>query len=248
MVLGFLKRRPRGTSAEPAPKALPERLPEEIAADEYAVSLHFRAKSSGGVRLEGRPRPASELHAIVQGLALGEVELFEPRPAEFADAAPLLEHPREAMQWLEAHGESGPVARHALRIFETVGAIDLAVDTLACALFHGDVDAPGQPEYDWVVGGAASHWDEGSGDLIVRAVVGWGGKGLAGGTDRIAQRLLSALYVRIVAQRDLARREAAGQADATSTLHGQVCAHCGFTLGEARAAFCPQCGMRLPPA
>ncbi len=36
-----------------------------------------------------------------------------------------------------------------------------------------------------IVGGVASHWDESTGDMIVRGIVGWGGKGVRGDTDRM---------------------------------------------------------------
>ena len=62
----------------------------------------------------------------------------------------------------------------------------MTVDTFFCGLLHGETDTSGYPDYTAIVGGLASHWDELSGELIVRAVVGWGGKGQRGDTDRIA--------------------------------------------------------------
>ena len=94
------------------------------------------------------------------------------------------------MQWLNAHHVHSPVTRHALVVLESIDAIDLAFDTFVCALLDGDVDTSGYPEYSAVVGGVASHWDESTGDMIVRAVVGWGGKGVRGDTDRIGAKLL----------------------------------------------------------
>ena len=58
---------------------------------------------------------------------------------------------------------------------------------------------PGYPEYNAVVGGVASHWDEATGDMIVRGVVGWGGRGVRGDTDRIASRILGGLLTNILA-------------------------------------------------
>ena len=75
----------------------------------------------------------------------------------------------------------------------------MTVDTFRCGLLHGETDTSGYPEYNAIVGGLASHWDELSGELIVRAVIGWGGKGLRGDTDRIGQKLLSSLYQQVVA-------------------------------------------------
>ena len=110
---------------------------------------------------------------------------------EFSQATPTIVRPSEAMQWLNAHHIHSPITRHALVVLESIDAIDLAFDTFVGALLDGEVDTSGYPEYSAVVGGVASHWDEGTGDMIVRAVVGWGGKGVRGDTDRIGARLLA---------------------------------------------------------
>ena len=91
------------------------------------------------------------------------------------------------MQWLNAHHELSPITRHALVVLESIDAVDLAFDTFVCALLDGETDTSGYPEYNAIVGGVASHWDEATGDMIVRGVVGWGGRGVRGDTDRIAQ-------------------------------------------------------------
>ena len=78
-----------------------------------------------------------------------------------------------------------PIGRHGLYVLEMTDALDMTVDTFLCGLLHGDTDTSGYPEYNAIVGGLASHWDELSGELIVRAVIGWGGKGLRGDTERI---------------------------------------------------------------
>ena len=106
-----------------------------------------------------------------------EIEVVEPLPIEFSQATPVISRPSEAMQWLNAHHDNSPVTRHALVVLETIDAVDLAFDTFVCTLLDGDVDTSGYPEYSAVVGGVASHWDESTGDMIVRAVVGWGGQG-----------------------------------------------------------------------
>jgi len=84
------------------------------------------------------------------------------------------------MQWLNAHHVHAPVTRHALVVLETIDAIDLAFDTFVCSLLEGETDTTGYPQYNAIVGGVASHWDEATGDMIVRAVVGWGGRGVRG--------------------------------------------------------------------
>ena len=94
------------------------------------------------------------------------------------------------MQWLNAHHAHSPITRHALVVLESIDAVDLAFDTFACALLDGEIDTSGYPEYNAIVGGVASHWDEATGDMICRAVVGWGGRGVRGDTDRIGAKLL----------------------------------------------------------
>ena len=94
---------------------------------------------------------------------------------------------------------SSPVTRHALVVLESIDAIDLAFDTFACTLLDGETDTSGYPEYNAIVGGVASHWDEATGDMIVRGVVGWGGRGVRGDTDRIAQRILAGILTNILA-------------------------------------------------
>ena len=120
-----------------------------------------------------------------------EIEVVEPLPIEFSQATPTIVRPSEAMQWLNAHHVHSPITRHALVVLESIDAIDLAFDTFVCSLLDGEVDTSGYPEYNAIVGGVAAHWDEATGDMIVRAVVGWGGKGVRGDTDRIGAKLLA---------------------------------------------------------
>ena len=84
-------------------------------------------------------------------------------------------------------------------MLESVDAIDLAFDTFVGGLLDGELDTSGYPEYNAIVGGVASHWDEMNGDMIVRAVVGWGGRGVRGDTDRNASRILAGLFGNIAA-------------------------------------------------
>ncbi len=125
---------------------------------------------------------------MLTGLAASEIEVIDPLPIEFSQASPQIIRPSEAMQWVNAHHGHSPIARHAIYVLESIDAIDLAFDTLACTLLDGELDTAGYPEYNAIVGGVASHWDEATGDMLVRAVVGWGGRGVRGDTDRIAAR------------------------------------------------------------
>ncbi len=243
MPLEFLKRRTRPEAVPPPVASAP--LPEEVSAQEYQLRLYYQGKTSEGVRIQAGPQALNELPSMLVGLARSEIEVVEPLPIEFSEATPVISRPSEAMQWLNAHHVHSPITRHALVVLESIDAVDLAFDTFVCALLDGETDTSGYPEYNAIVGGVASHWDEATGDMIVRAVVGWGGKGVRGDTDRAAARLLAGLFTNILANQHslgVARVErpvpAAGRG-------GLVCAHCGFASAHERAFYCPKCGMRL---
>jgi hypothetical protein len=158
---------------------------------------------------------------------------------------PVISRPSEAMQWLNAHHELSPVTRHALVVLESIDAVDLAFDTFVCSLLDGETDTSGYPDYSAVVGGIASHWDEATGDMIVRGVVGWGGKGVRGDTDRTASRILGGILSNILASQYAMGLTAVDRPVPAAGRGGLVCAHCGFASGHERAFYCPKCGMRL---
>ena len=149
------------------------------------------------------------------------------------------------MQWLNAHHANSPITRHALVVLESIDAIDLAFDTFACGLLAGETDTSGYPEYSAIVGGVASHWDEGNGDLVLRAVVGWGGRGVRGDTDRAGARILGTLLTNILANQYSMGLTALERPVPAAGRGGLVCAHCGFASAHERAFYCPKCGMRL---
>jgi hypothetical protein len=244
--LEFLKRRGNEptppAAAPPTPSAT---LPEEVVAAEYHLKLHYAGKSSEGVRMQAAERARADLPAMLYGVARSEVEVVEPLPMDAAQASPHIVRPDQAAQWLAARGACSPITRHALQVLEWLDAIDPAFDTLACALLDGEVDTSGYPEYSAIVGGVASHWDETTGDMIVRAVVGWGGRGVRGDTDRLGGRLLGNLLTNILAnQHALGLTEVERPVPAAGR-GGLVCAHCGFASGHTRAFYCPKCGMRM---
>lgn len=247
MPLDFLKRRGAAdaTGAAPAPPSASVTLPEEVVAQEYSLKLYYTGKSSEGVRMKGGPRAMEELPRVLDGLALTDVEVVEPLPIELTGASPAIAHPSEAMQWLNAHHMHSPVTRHALVVLESVDAIDLAFDTFACALLDGEVDTSGYPEYNAVVGGIAAHWDEATGDMVCRAVVGWGGRGVRGDTDRIGSRILSGLLTNLLASQYSLGLTTIERPVPAAGRGGLVCAHCGFASAHERAFYCPKCGMRL---
>lgn len=252
MPLDFLKRRSAASTASaaapsaPAPsRHAPITLPEEVVAQEYQLKLYYGGKSSEGVRMQAGPAASAELPSMLHGLARTEIEIVEPLPIEFSQASPVIARPSEAMQWLNAHHVHSPVTRHALVVLESIDAVDLAFDTLVCTLLDGEVDTSGYPEYSAVVGGVAAHWDEATGDMIVRAVVGWGGKGVRGDTDRIAAKLLSGVLTNVLASQYALGLTAVDRPVPAAGRGGLVCAHCGFASAHERAFYCPKCGMRL---
>jgi hypothetical protein len=252
--LDFLKRRNAADTAAPAatqPSAPPRSghaaitLPEEVVAQEYLLKLYYGGKSSEGVRMKAGPNALNELPSMLHGLARTEIEVVEPLPIEFSQATPVISRPSEAMQWLNAHHVHSPVTRHALVVLESIDAIDLAFDTFVCTLLEGEVDTSGYPDYSAVIGGVAAHWDETTGDMIVRSVVGWGGKGVRGDTDRIATKLLAGILTNVLANQYALGLTAIDRPVPAAGRGGLVCAHCGFASAHERAFYCPKCGMRL---
>lgn len=239
--MSFLLRRKKQEEAPP----VPEPIFEEISGQSHGLKLHFVAKSSDGLRVSADPAVSAGLPGIVEPLAMGPVEIIEPLPLEYADAAPTIERLTEMQQWMLARRDVSPVGRHALYVLELTDAIDMTVDSFACGLLHGETDTSGYPEYNAIVGGLASHFDELSGERIVRALVGWGGKGLRGDTERIGQKLLSNLYQQVVASGySLGRAEQARLSSGAGRAMA-ACPHCGFDAAPEGAFYCPRCGMRM---
>jgi hypothetical protein len=239
--MSFLRRR----KSEEQPPPPPTPVQEEVSAQQYSVKLSYLARSSDGLRLPSDPSAVAAIPGIVEPLSQTPVEVIEPLPLEYSDAAPTMERINEIQQWVLARRDVGPIARHALYVLETTDAIDMTVDTFASGLLHGDTDTSGYPEYNAIIGGLASHWDELSGELIVRAVVGWGGKGLRGDTERTASKLLSSLYQQVVASGYSLGEAEQARLPSIGGRSGLTCAHCGFEAGSASAFYCPKCGMRM---
>jgi len=245
--LDFLKR--KGQTAEPASaaptKATSGLMPEEVVAQDFQLKLYYAGKTSEGVRMRTGPQAMAELPSMLVGLAKSEIEVVEPLPIEFSQATPTIARPSEAMQWLNAHHIHSPITRHALVVLESIDAVDLAFDTFVCSLLDGEIDTSGYPEYNAIVGGVAAHWDEATGDMICRAVVGWGGRGVRGDTDRIGNKLLASLLTNILANQHAVGLTAIERPVPAAGRGGLVCAHCGFASAHERAFYCPKCGMRL---
>jgi hypothetical protein len=240
--MSFLKRK----KAEPPPPPPPMPVVEEVIGQEYALKLAYMARSSDGLRMGSDPAVIKTLPQIVEPLSDTPIEIIKPLPLEYSDATPAVERFNEMQQWVLARRDLGPIARHALYVLEITDALDMTVDTFFSGLLHGETDTSGYPDYHAVVGGIASHFDELSGELIVRAVVGWGGKGQRGDTERIGQRLLSSLYQQVLASGySLGAADHARITPAAGPSGGLACAHCGFESQSASAFYCPKCGMRM---
>jgi len=242
--LPFLKRRPRSKPIEAMPRR-PAVAPDDLTVHDHSLRLQFHALSSDGLRVRADPQAMSRLPGLLDGIALSEVEVIEPVALEFKDAAPAITRPAGAEQWINAHRSLSPVGRHALFILESLDAIDLAYETFALSLLHGDVDGEGFPRYDALVGGPVSYWDESSGDLIARMVVAWGGEGARSDIERSARRLIAKLMSNLVASQgevELARTE---RRVAVASTDQRACPHCGFNALDKRSFYCPKCGMRI---
>ena len=168
--MSFLKRKKRDSAVPPPPMP----VHEEVTAQEYQLRLAYVARSSDGLRLRADPAVAMAIPGILEPLSQTPVEVIEPLPLEYSDASPAIERFNEMQQWVLARRDVSPIGRHGLYVLEITDALDMTVDTFFCGLLHGDPDTSGYPEYNAIVGGLASHWDELSGELIVRAVIGWG--------------------------------------------------------------------------
>jgi hypothetical protein len=247
--LDFLKRRNAPEPDAPQPAAARSTgslvMPEEVVAQDFQLKLYYAGKTSEGVRMKAGPQAMSELPSMLVGLAKAEIEVVEPLPIEFSQATPTIAHPSEAMQWLNAHHIHSPITRHALVVLESIDAVDLAFDTFVCSLLDGETDTSGYPEYNAVVGGVAAHWDEATGDMICRAVLGWGGRGVRGDTDRIGNKLLAGILTNVLANQHAVGLTAIERPVPAAGRGGLVCAHCGFASAHERAFYCPKCGMRL---
>jgi len=239
--MSFLKRKKRASPPPPPPTP----VPEEVTAQEYLLRLAYVARSSDGLRLRADPAVAMAIPGILEPLSQSPVETIGPLPLEYSDASPAIERFNEMQQWVLARRDVSPIGRHGLYLLELTDALDMTVDTFFCGLLHGDPDTSGYPEYNAIVGGLASHWDELSGELIVRAVIGWGGKGMRGDTERIGQKLLSSLYQQVVASGYSLGEAEQARLPTIGGGSGLTCAHCGFEAGSASAFYCPKCGMRM---
>jgi hypothetical protein len=231
----------KSAAAQPPRVALP---PDTLEYEEGALRLQYYSISSHGVRLPHTGSAPALLPHLLEGFAT-QVELIEPLDADFQDAAPQLLRPEIALQWINAHHSRSKIARHALFILESLDKIDLAYETFAVSLLAGDLDVEGFPRYDAIVGGPISFWDEGTGDLIVRLALCWGGEGVKGDTQRAALKLLARLMANMLASQGATELGRVERPVAVAGSQPLACPHCGFRHLDRRAHYCPKCGMRM---
>lgn len=242
MPLPFLGRRRRGPAA-PTPRVrIP---PDQLESNTLSMRIQYHAISSHGVRTPGTHDVPERLPGLLAGFSLAPVELIEPLPIDFEDAAPTVIRPEAALQWINAHHARSPLARQALLVFELLDAIDLAYETFALTLLNGDLDGEGFPRFDAIFGGPVSYWDETTGELVVRLLLGWGGEGVRGDTQRIAQRLLARLMGNLLATHDATELGMVEKPVAVAGQRREPCSHCGFPAIDRSSHYCPKCGMRL---
>ena len=242
MPLPFLGRNKKTVRQAPQRVRIP---PDTLDYETHSMKQQYQTMSSHGVRTPGTHDVNQRLPALLTGFAVGPVELIEPLPIDFDDASPSIVRPEAALQWINAHHGRSPLARQALYVFESLDVVDLAYETFALALLHGDVDGQGYPRFDAIFGGPISYWDEGSGELIVRMLLGWGGEGVRGDTTRIAQRLLARLMGNLLATHDATELGQVEKPVAVAGTRHEPCSHCGFPAIDRRSQYCPKCGMRL---
>jgi hypothetical protein len=237
--VGFLRRR----KPEPAPEPAPTTSFAQVGGRQYSVALAYLARSGDAIRLAPGPKVASSLPRIVEPLTLDGIEVVAPLPLELSSAAPAIERLPDLEQWILARHQAGPVTRHALHVLEQTEAVDMTIDTLIVGLLYGETDTTGYPTFDAISGGLASHFDDLTGELIVRAVLGWGGKGQRGDTERIGTRMLSNLQQQVlVSGLQVSTADSPVHRDAGD---GMVCGHCGFDARGTGAFYCVKCGMKL---
>lgn len=241
----FRKRQP--PQEKPVSTGLPDPgvLSEEPPAADYQSKLLYRARSSKGVRFASGSGSMANLPHMLEEFSKSSIELVEPLDPQYADAAPEVMRTIEASQWLNAHHHRSPVTRYGLWVLESLDAVDPAYESIAITLLDGNLDSGGYPDYTGIIGAIAGYWDEETGDQMVRAIVGWGGKGVRGDTERTATRMLSAMLASIVQTQGAAELVELERPLPPDSGMGLVCPNCLFAQVGRSAFFCTKCGHRM---
>lgn len=234
-----------GRAEEPAVPAV-EPSADGLVIEDHELKLTYRAKNSQGVRMTAGPNALASLPDLLAEVAhKGRITVVPPLDSSGQTAAPDLLRTEAGLAWLQATHDQPPEVRHGLAALAMLDALDPAFETVVLAQLSGETDTSGFPEYDAILGGVISHWDEQTGDMIVRGVTVWGGKGVRGDTDRTAGRILATLFSGILASKDAIGIASVERPMPRSGAGGLVCAHCGFGSAHERAFYCPKCGMRM---
>ena len=79
-------------------------MQEEVAAESYSLKLSYIAKSSDGLRLAADANVLRAIPGIIEPIAasMTPVEVIEPLPLEYSDAAPTMDRFNEMQQWVLA--------------------------------------------------------------------------------------------------------------------------------------------------
>lgn len=85
--MSFLRRKKNEPAAPPPPTP----VQEDVSAQQYSLKLAFLARSSDGLRMQADPAVAAALPGIVEPLSQTTVEVIEPLPLEYSNAAPTVE-------------------------------------------------------------------------------------------------------------------------------------------------------------
>ena len=247
MTFDFLKRK-NEPKAQPKSMGLPDPgiLTEEPPAEDYELKLTYRARSSKGVRFAPGEGSVATLPLMLEQFNKTPIELIEPLDPQFADANPAVMRTIEASQWLNAHHHRSPVTRYGLMVLETLDAIDPAFESIAICLLDGDLDSAGYPDYTGIVGAVASYWDEVTGDQMVRGIVGWGGKGVRGDTERNATQVpeLASSWPSWALAAQPRSSSWTGRCHPIPARAWSARTAISHRSGKS-AFFCPKCGMRL---
>lgn len=246
MTFDFLKRK-TAEELEKESRGLPDPslLTEEPPAADYELKLTYRARSSQGVRFAAGMASMATLPRMLDEVSKSPIELIEPLEPQFADANPTVMRTIEASQWLNAHHQRSPITRYGLMVLENLDAVDPAYESIALTLLDGTVDAAGYPDYTGVVGAVAAYWDEVTGDQMVRGIVGWGGKGVRGDTERSATKFLTNILSAIVVTQGAVELVELERPLPPDSGMGLVCPNCHFSQVGKSAFFCTKCGVRM---
>ena len=124
-------------------------------------------------------------------------------------------------------------------------AFDPAFETIVLAQLHGETDTSGYPEYDAIMGGVVSHWDEQTGDMIVRGVTAGAARASVVTPTATPAGCWARCSPTSCGNKDAIGLVAPGLPMPKGGPGGLVCAHCGFASAHERAFYCPKCGMRM---